>query len=261
MTSGEAYRSVWVSDVHLGSRECRIDLFLDFLDKLRCEHLYLVGDLIDLESMRRSFYWPSSHARALEIILDKARAGMRVTYIPGNHDEPLRALVGAKFGNIEILHECIHTTRAGRRLLVMHGDALDAAVACGPVLRAIGSSGYKTLLALNRLVHAISDLFGRPYWSLAQHVKNRMHRARRYVMDFVMASLRVAEEKGVDGVICGHIHRADLAQHDGLLYCNDGDWVESCTALVENARGELSLVEWQRLPAAINVRAAFRDAA
>jgi UDP-2,3-diacylglucosamine pyrophosphatase LpxH len=242
---GAPMRTVWLSDVHLGSPACRVRLLLDFLRQTRCELLYLVGDIIDLESLRRNFYWPSSHTEVLQVLLDKSLQGTRVIYIPGNHDDELRTLAGAKFGNIEVAREAIHTTRAGRRLLVLHGDQFDAVVRGESLGVLLGGFACRSLLTLNRFVHWLHDLVGRPYWSLAQHVKSRFGGAKRYVERFQDATLVAAREAGVDGIVCGHIHTADLAERDGLLYCNDGDWVESCTALVEDQAGTLSLLTWR----------------
>jgi len=247
----DALRTVWLSDVHLGSRSCRVSLLLDFLRRMRCEVLYLVGDIIDLESLRSNFYWPASHTEVLRILLKKSREGTRVVYIPGNHDDELRAFAGAKFGNIEVSSETIHTTRAGRRLLVLHGDQFDAVVRGKSLGVLLGAFACRSLLALNRFVHWLHDLWGRPYWSLAQHVKSRFPATKRYVERFQDATLVAAREARVDGVVCGHIHQADLTELDGLLYCNDGDWVESCTALVEDQAGELSLLTWRPSVAAI----------
>ncbi len=255
------FRSVWLSDVHLGTRACRIGLLLDFLRRTRCDTLYLVGDIIDLESLRSSFFWPDSHTEALRLILKKSREGTRVVYVPGNHDHDLRALVGMQLGNIEIQRRCVHTTRAGRRLLVLHGDELDTMLECGSMSVLFGAAAYRTLLALNRLVHACHEFLGRPYWSLAQHVKSRMSNALRYIDQFQRASLRAAQEAGLDGVICGHIHKAELVERDGLLYCNDGDWVESCTALVENQQGELELLTWRPSVAVAALEVPLQDAA
>lgn len=250
-------RTVWLSDVHLGSRACRVNLLLDFLRQTRCEILYLVGDIIDLESLRRTFYWPDSHSAVLGMLLKKSQEGTRVIYIPGNHDDELRAYAGLKFGTIEILLRAIHTTRAGRRLLVLHGDQFDAVVRRRSPGVFLGSLACRTLLALNRFTHWLHDLSGRPYWSLAQHVKSRFGVAKRYVDRFRQATLAAAREACVDGIICGHIHKADLVELDGLLYCNDGDWVESCTALVEDQAGELSLLRWRPSLTAVAMSARY----
>jgi UDP-2,3-diacylglucosamine pyrophosphatase LpxH len=244
MSQREHHRTVWLSDVHLGSRSCRVGLLLDFLTRTRCDVLYLVGDIVDLRSLRRSFFWPRSHTDALQQILAIAREGTRVVYIPGNHDDDFRALAGTRFAGIEIERQCVHTTAAGKRLLVLHGDEFDGVLKCGALASLLGCVGYRLLLALNRLNHWIHDLLGRPYWSLAQSIKMRVGKAVRYVERFQKACLHAAREADVDGVVCGHIHKADLVRRDGLIYCNDGDWVESCTALVESDDGELSLRYW-----------------
>lgn len=253
MHSTSRYRTIWLSDVHLGSRACRVALLLDFLRKTECRTLYLVGDIIDLESLRSSIYWPGSHTEVLQLILEKSRNGTRVIYIPGNHDDPLRSLCGTTLGNIEICHSTIHTTKSGQRLLVLHGDVFDNLIKCGRIATFVGSFAYRTLIRLNRAVHWLRELFGRPYWSLAQHVKTRFGNAMRYVDKFQRACIHAAKDARVDGVVCGHVHQAGLVELDGLLYCNDGDWVESCSALVEDERGKLSLLRW--CPAAAEITA------
>lgn len=250
-THMDAVRTVWLSDVHLGSRSCRATLLLDFLQRVRCDVLYLVGDIIDLESLYHDFYWPDSHNAVLQTILQKSFDGTRVVYIPGNHDEDFRRFAGAKLGNIEVAAEKVHTTAVGRRLLVLHGDCFDDDVRGRGLGVRIGAHACRTLLELNRFVHWLHDVSGRPYWSLAQHVKSRFGFVRRYVERFQRATSLAAKEAGLDGVICGHIHKAELVDVDGLLYCNDGDWVESCTALVEDRNGNLSLIAWRPAVTAI----------
>jgi UDP-2,3-diacylglucosamine pyrophosphatase LpxH len=249
MSHLEYHRTIWLSDVHLGSRACRAALLADFLANTKCDILYLVGDIIDLRSLRRSFFWPKSHTDILQQILHKSREGTRVLYIPGNHDDDLRALAGTRFGAIEIEQQMIHTTADGRRLLVLHGDEFDGVLKCGALAALAGCLGYRLLLALNRLNHWLNDVSGRPYWSLAQSLKMRVGKAVRYVGRFRQACLNTAREAGVDGVVCGHIHKADIIERDGLLYCNDGDWVESCTAMTESHQGELALCHWRQLSA------------
>jgi UDP-2,3-diacylglucosamine pyrophosphatase LpxH len=250
MTHVEYHRTIFVSDLHLGSRACRVELLLDFLAHARCDMLYLVGDVIDLRSLRRSFYWPKSHTEVLQRILEKARADTRVVYVPGNHDDDFRALAGMRFSRIEIEQRCVHTTAAGKRLLVLHGDEFDSTLKCGPLAALVGHVGYRLLLAVNRLNHRLDALMGRPYWSLAQSLKLRVGKAVRYISGFQNACLDAAREADLDGVVCGHIHKADILERDGLVYCNDGDWVESCTALVESPAGELSLRHWGQVSAA-----------
>jgi UDP-2,3-diacylglucosamine pyrophosphatase LpxH len=250
-TRARALRTVWLSDVHLGSRECRVNLLLDFLRHTSCEQLYLVGDIVDLEKLRESLYWPPSHTEVLRLLLKKSQEGTRIVYVPGNHDHELHAFAGVQFGNVEIASHAIHTTGAGRRLLVVHGDQFDAVVRSRSLGVSLGGFACRHLLTLNRLVHWLHDLADRPYWSLAQHLKARFPGAQRYIERFQRATLAAARDAGLDGVICGHIHRADLAAVDGLSYGNSGDWVESCTALVEDTAGELALVRWRPTAAAI----------
>jgi UDP-2,3-diacylglucosamine pyrophosphatase LpxH len=255
------FKTVWLSDVHLGSRACRVQLLLDFLKQSRCETLYLVGDIIDLESLRQSFFWPTSHTEVLRALLKKSQEGTRVVYIPGNHDDDMRALIGTRIGNVEVLGRCIHTTASGKRLLVLHGDEFDALMKHSFLSTLAGAVAYRGLLCLNRFVHWLHDLSGRPYWSLAQHVKSKVGGAQRYIATFRHASLQAARAADVDGIVCGHIHKAELIEQDGLTYCNDGDWVESCTALVERQSGELELVTWRAQAALAPVAQPLRDAA
>jgi UDP-2,3-diacylglucosamine pyrophosphatase LpxH len=228
----------------LGSRESQVGLLLDFLANTRCDTLYLVGDIIDLRRLRRSFFWPRSHTDVLQRIMEMSREGTRVLYVPGNHDDDFRALAGTKLGPIEIERQLIHTTADGKRFLVLHGDEFDGVLKCGALAAVVGHVGYRLLLTLNRLNHVVNELLGRPYWSLAQHVKMRVGSAVRYVSRFENACINAAREAGVDGIICGHIHKAEILERNGLTYCNDGDWVESCTALVESRSGQLSLRQW-----------------
>ena len=186
------FKTVWVSDVHLGSRACRVQLLLDFLRQTRCETLYLVGDIIDLESLRESFFWPTTHTEVLRVLLKKSQEGTRVVYIPGNHDDDMRALIGTRIGNVEVLGRCIHTTAAGKRLLVLHGDEFDAVIKHGFLSALVGSVAYRSLLSLNRFVHWLHELSGRPYWSLAQHIKTKIGSAQRYIATFRQASLQAA---------------------------------------------------------------------
>lgn len=247
----QTLRTVWLSDVHLGSRECRVHLLLDFLRHTHCDVLYLVGDIVDIESLRKSFYWPASHTEALRLLMKKSQEGTRIVYVPGNHDDDLRALAGATVGGVEIVTHAVHTMKDGRKLLVTHGDQFDAVVRRPSLGVWLGGFACRRLLTLNRFVHWLHDVFNRPYWSLAQHLKDRFPGAQAYVERYRNATLAAAREAGLDGVVCGHIHRAALAEVDGLVYCNDGDWVESCTALVENRQGELSLLAWRPTAAAI----------
>ena len=237
-------RTVFVSDIHLGSRGCRADALLEFLKSVEVDYLFLVGDIVDLWSMRKNFYWPQEHNNVLRTILGKAKGGTRVIYIPGNHDEDLREFCGSVFGNLEIHREYVHDTVDGRKLLVMHGDEFDTVVKCSSWLAKLGSSVYDFLLEMNRHVNAVRRLFGMKYWSLASYLKHKARTAVQYIASFEQAVAHAARKRGVDGVVCGHIHRAEITDIDGVQYCNDGDWVESCSALVEDMNGRLTLWSW-----------------
>lgn len=236
-------RTVFLSDIHLGARECRGELLLEFLHRVQMRELYLVGDVVDVWSMRRSFYWPQLHNDVLRTILGKARHGTRVVYVPGNHDEEFRDLDGAVFGNLEVHRECVHTTASGERMLVAHGDEFDANVKFSRWLAALGSGMYDASLALNRVVNRVRRAAGFPYWSLATYLKSRLGSAGEYVRLFEDAAAHAAQRRGLDGIICGHIHRPAHRALRGVRYCNTGDWVENCSALIEDWNGELRL--WQ----------------
>jgi UDP-2,3-diacylglucosamine pyrophosphatase LpxH len=237
-------RSVFISDVHLGFKGCRAEFLLDFLRRVECEHIYLVGDIIDLWSLQRSFYWPQAHNDVIRTILGKAKHGTRVVYVPGNHDRAFRDHDGLTLGNVEICLEAIHETADGRRFLVLHGDEFDSIVRASPLLESLGNRAYAGALRMNRYVNAVRQMLGYPYWSLAAFLKHKVKNAVKYIANFERALAVEARRRGVDGVICGHIHRAEITEIDGILYCNDGDWVESCTTLVEDFAGRLSLLRW-----------------
>ena len=237
-------RSVFISDVHLGFKGCRAEFLLDFLRRVECEQIYLVGDIIDLWSLQRTFYWPQAHNDVIRTILGKAKHGTRVVYVPGNHDRAFRDNDGLTLGNVEICREAIHETADGRRFLVLHGDEFDSIVRASPLLESVGNHAYAAALRLNRYVNAVRQRLGYPYWSLAAFLKHKVKNAVKYIANFERALAVEARRRGVDGVICGHIHRAEITEIDGILYCNDGDWVESCTTLVEDFAGRLSLLRW-----------------
>ena len=237
-------RSVFISDVHLGFKGCQAQYLLDFLRSVECDQIYLVGDIIDVWALTRSFYWPQAHNDVIRTILGKAKHGTRVVYIPGNHDRVFRDHDGLVMGNVEICREAIHVTADGRRFLVLHGDEFDSIVRASPLLESIGSHAYAFALTLNRHVNAIRSKFGFPYWSLAAFLKHKVKNAVTYIASYEKALAAEARRQQVDGVICGHIHRAEITEIDGIMYCNDGDWVESCTTLVEDFNGRLSLLRW-----------------
>jgi len=236
-------RSVFISDVHLGSPDCRARELLEFLASVEVDYLFLVGDIVDFWSLRRAFHWPQEHNDVLRAILAKAKEGTEVIYVPGNHDEDIREFCGSKFGNLSIRRKYVHSTADGREFLVMHGDEFDTAVKCSRWLARFGAAAYDFMMRINRGVNFCRRLLGMEHWSLATYVKMRLENAVRYVENFETAAAQAARSRDLDGIICGHIHRASVREIDGVLYCNDGDWVESCTALVESMSGELSL--WQ----------------
>jgi UDP-2,3-diacylglucosamine pyrophosphatase LpxH len=237
-------RSVFISDVHLGFRGCRAGFLLDFLRNVECDQLYLVGDIIDLWSLERTFYWPPQHNEVVRTILSKARAGTRVVYVPGNHDRTFRDFDGWVLGNVEILREAVHQTADGRRFLVLHGDEFDSVIRASPLLESLGCRAYSLALGLNRVVNAVRQRLGYPYWSVAAFLKHKVKNAVQYIGNFERAVACEARRRGVNGIICGHIHRPEIGDIGGVLYCNDGDWVENCTALVEDPAGRLSLLRW-----------------
>jgi UDP-2,3-diacylglucosamine pyrophosphatase LpxH len=238
------WRSIFISDIHLGTPGCRADALLDFL---RCTHsdwLFLVGDIIDGWQLRRRWYWPQAHNDVVQKLLRKARKGTRVVFVPGNHDEFARRYVEHNFGGIDVAEDWVHTTADGRRLWVTHGDLFDGVIQCARWLAFVGDSLYSFALRLNRHLNSLRARLGLPYWSLSQYLKLKVKRAVSYVGDFEAAVAREARQRGVHGVVCGHIHHAELRQIDGVLYANDGDWVESLTALVEHHDGRLEIVRW-----------------
>jgi len=244
-------RTVFISDVHLGFKGCQAQYLLDFLRSVECQSIYLVGDIIDLWALSKSFYWPQAHNDVIRTILGKAKHGTRVIYIPGNHDRVFRDHDGLVLGNVEIRREAIHETADGRRFLVLHGDEFDSIVRASPLLESIGSHAYAAALTLNRYVNSIRSRFGFPYWSLAAFLKHKVKNAVTYIASFEKALAAEARRQQVHGVICGHIHRAEISEIDGITYCNDGDWVESCTTLVEDFDGRLSLLRWTETQAVI----------
>jgi UDP-2,3-diacylglucosamine pyrophosphatase LpxH len=236
-------RTLWISDLHLGTAGCQALALLAFLREVECETLYLVGDIIDGWQLRRSWFWPQSHNDVVQKILRKARKGTRVIYVPGNHDEFARRYVAHNFGGVDVVEECIHVTADGRQLWVLHGDRFDSVIQRARWLAHIGDMAYEFTLKLNRWLNALRYRFGRPYWSLSSYLKLRVKRAVSYVSDFEGAVAGEARRRGVYGVVCGHIHHAEMRMVDGVLYCNDGDWVESLTALVEHMDGRLEIID------------------
>lgn len=239
-------RSVWISDVHLGFKGCQAEVLLDFLHSVETDYLFLVGDIVDFWSIKKAPYWPQSHTNVIRSILGKAKHNTKVVYVPGNHDEQMRDCVGHKFGNLEIHRDYVHTTADGRKLLIMHGDEFDLIVKNSRWLANLGSWAYELLLDMNHHVNRIRKLFNYSYWSLAAYLKHKVKNAVSYIGCFEDALAHFAKEREVDGIVCGHIHHAEIRKIDDILYCNDGDWVESCTAMFEHPDGKLELVHWAK---------------
>lgn len=237
-------RTIWLSDIHLGNRDCCAEHLLSFLRQHDCDTLYLVGDIIDFWALRRQFIWPASHYDVLRAIMQKAQNGTRVIYVPGNHDEVVREFVGNSFGPVEISHEAMHVTAAGARLLVLHGDRFDADVHMSGLTRMLGHHAYGSLMWANRWCNRVRALVNKPYWSLAGHVKDRVGNARAAIAAYEAAAIAEARRRGVDGIVCGHIHRPRLRDEGRITYANTGDWTESCSALLEGTDGSLRLVSW-----------------
>ena len=238
------YRTVWISDVHLGTPGCAAEMLVDFLRRTDCDTLYLVGDIIDGWQLRKGWHWPAKHNDVVRCVLKQAKRGTRVVDVPGNHDEAMRDYVGLHFGGVEIAAEAIHVTADGRRLLVIHGDEFDGVMLYARWLAFLGDHAYTLLLKTNVWVNAVRRRFGKPYWSLSSHLKKKVKNAVQFISGYEEVVARAALERGADGVVCGHIHSAEIRQFGDVTYYNDGDWVESCTALVEHADGRMEIIDW-----------------
>jgi UDP-2,3-diacylglucosamine pyrophosphatase LpxH len=241
------YRTVFLSGIHLGTRGCQAELLLDFLRHMTCEQMYLIGDIVDGWRMKGGWYWPQTHNDVVQKLLRLARKGAAVTYIPGNHDDRVRDFCGVHFGGVVVARDAIHQTADGRRFLVMHGDEFDGVVRHAPALALAGDVAYRIVLALNTHVNRLRRRLGFGYWSLSAFLKSKVKNALQFIDSFEHAVADEAHRRGVDGVICGHIHKAEIRQIRGVTYINDGDWVESCTALVEHPDGRLEILEWAAL--------------
>ncbi|MFT4247537.1 MAG: UDP-2,3-diacylglucosamine diphosphatase [Pseudomonas sp.] len=260
LTLEPARRAVFISDLHLGSRHCHAAQVADFLGRLRCRTLYLVGDIVDLWWMsQRRAHWDAAHQRVVEALHALAQAGTEIIYVPGNHDRAIRRFCGLAMPTMQVRRRAIHVTADGRRLLVTHGDDYDAVTHFGGLQEQLGDWLYYRILTGNKLVNWIRQRLGLRYWSLAEYLKRQSGAAERYIARFVAAGLDDARRRGLDGIVCGHIHRAGLFERDGRVYANDGDWVESLTALCENPDGTLQLIDHlERVLAELPARACAR---
>lgn len=247
-------RTIWISDVHLGTAGCNAELLLDFLKSVDCEMLYLVGDIVDGWQLKKGWYWPTRHNDVVRCVLKKAKHGTRVIYIPGNHDEAFRGYTGLTLGGIELVHQAIHETADNRTLLVLHGDEFDGVVLYAKWLAFLGDRAYTLLLKLNRMLNWVRRKRGLPYWSISNHLKKKVKNAVKFISSFEEVVAHAAHERGANGVVCGHIHSAEIRQIGEVTYYNDGDWVESCTALVEHPSGEMEIIDWAERKAREAVR-------
>jgi UDP-2,3-diacylglucosamine pyrophosphatase LpxH len=238
------YRTLWISDVHLGTTACKAAFLADFLKAHDCDRLYLVGDIIDGWALKSEFYWPQEHSNVIRRILTKAKRDTEVIYVTGNHDEFLRKFVDMQlaFGNIRIVNEAIHETADGRRLLVTHGDAFDVITRYHSWLALAGDAVYRGTVQANVLLNRARAVAGLGYWSLSGFAKQRVKTAVNLISNFETSVARECRRRGLDGVICGHIHHAEIRSVAGVTYHNCGDWVDSCTALAEDARGRIRLL-------------------
>ncbi len=239
------YRSIFLSDIHLGTRGCQADQLTAFLKVHSCDRLYLVGDIIDGWRLKSSgIYWPQEHSNVMRRFLTAAKRGTEVVYITGNHDEFLRKYSDMELGNIQLVDRFIHETVDGKKLMVIHGDEFDVITRYHSWLAFLGEWGYTILLKLNRVVNFFRRNFGYGYWSLSAYAKYKVKKAVNFISEFEQAIAHQCRNQGYDGAICGHIHHAGITDYDGIRYMNCGDWVESCTALVEDEKGEFSIIRW-----------------
>jgi UDP-2,3-diacylglucosamine pyrophosphatase LpxH len=255
-----SHRTIFISDTHLGTRGCKAEALADFLAHNECETLFLVGDIVDGWQLKRRWIWPQAHTQVVAEILRKVDGGTRVIFVPGNHDEFARDYAGRLFAGIEIINETVHVTADGKRLLVLHGDRFDGVIACAKWLAHVGDRAYGMALRGNDLLFKIRKGFGLPYWSLSAWLKHKVKNAVEYISRYEEIVAAEARKRGVDGVVCGHIHHAEIRMIGDVLYLNDGDWVESCSALVEDARGNMEILRWATPPQRSAVRPAAEPA-
>ena len=239
------YRTIFISDVHLGTRTSQADMLLDFLRDNDADTYYLVGDIVDFWRIKRGAVWPQSHNDVLQKLLRKVRKGAKMVFLPGNHDEGLRAYCGSHFGGIELIDDAIFEAADGRRYLVIHGDQFDVVVRYARWLAFVGDRGYQIALAMNVPLNFVRRRLGLGYWSLSAYLKYRVKSAVNFIGDFEKSLSEEARRRDVDGVICGHIHHATSKEMFGIHYVNTGDWVESATAVVEHHDGRLELIRWR----------------
>lgn len=247
MGAKKHYRTLWLSDIHLGYKDCKAEYLLDFLQNCTCETLYLVGDIVDMWAMSKQFRWPRAHNELFHYLIKLSHGDTKVIYLPGNHDEPAQKYDGMAFGDVEIHRQYIHTTANGKKLLLLHGDQFDQEVCFGPIQAWVGDKAYSVLLFANRWYNFIRSKMGFDYWSLAGYLKSKVRGANEAIHRYRVASTQKAAQLGLDGVVCGHIHHPEITDVNGITYYNDGDWIENCSALTEDESGEISLVFWTKM--------------
>ena len=239
-----SYRSIWISDVHLGTKHAQVGKLLDFLRDTECEHLYLVGDFIDGWQLRRKWYWTEDYNLLIQKLLRKNRKKTRVTYITGNHDEFLEKFIGMSFGAVRLAERVVHTTADGKRYLVIHGHQFDGLSHFNRLLDRVGSALYDRILDINVWINRARRSLGFGYWSFASYIKLKAKAAVKYVTDYEDAMIQFTRKSGWAGVICGHIHRPEIRDLGDIQYINTGDWVENCTALAEDFEGKFTLIKF-----------------
>lgn len=240
------YRTIWISDTHLGDKNTQAEQLEDFLRNTSSDYLFLLGDIIDLWKMSKRAHWPIAHQQVLKVIFNKAKHGTEVIYVPGNHDPFFKDFNGLHIGHIGIEQEYIHTLKNGKRILLIHGDQLDEKVACSRLLYRTGDIAYASIVTLNRWINGVRKRLGMKYWSLSGALKLKSKKAQCFIERFEQQAVAYAKSQEVDGIFCGHIHQSKLTEIDGILYGNDGDWLESCSSIVENHNGELKLIKWSK---------------
>lgn len=240
------YRTVFISDIHLGSQSADPTYLLEFMKTFECEKLYLVGDIIDGWALHKKYYWPQDHNDVIQKLLRKARKNTEIIYIPGNHDEIMKPYCDMQLGNIRIALSDIHITADGKKFLVVHGDQFDVVIRNAKWLAHIGSYAYDALIKVNSFVSWTRKMMGRPYWSLSKWIKHKVKTAVNFVGEFENTLTNYASQQGVDGIVCGHVHTPNVCKVNGMYYYNCGDWVESHTAIVENLDGTMELVVWKK---------------
>lgn len=250
-------RTIFLSDIHLGTRSCQAAFVLEFLKRVEAETIYLVGDIIDGWRLKGAWFWPQSHNDVVQKILRKVRKGTRVIYVPGNHDEFLRDYIGMNFGGVDVVMEATHEAADGKTYLILHGDKFDMVVHHARWIAHLGDWAYDIAVAINSLVSFVRRRLGLPYWSLAGWGKRKVKKAVNFITSFEEAVINDAKRAEVHGVICGHIHHPVMREIDGFIYINTGDWVDSCSALVEHHDGRLELLEWQQISKVIEAPSAL----